>query len=256
MTYEKRLLCFFDLLGFSAAIKQAEQEPKLLEAMSRLFGEFKNGGLETAMYGAVPYLDENGVKTLQEHFGDLLLEKGDEAYKLVATQFSGSFVISAPADNPGACNLLLHAIKIVHLQFFFGIGMLMRGGVALGNVVHERGGALFGPAMIEAYELESRHAVYSRVVVSKDAADFISEKLWFSDLKSAFFKGFDGLTSFDLISAMLHHKTFRNDRNGVEAQLRAVETDILENASAAHPKIAYLLDRWQRESHNFAQKAK
>lgn len=44
MKYEKRLICFFDLLGFSAAIKQAEREPDIAKALFDIFSEFKNGG--------------------------------------------------------------------------------------------------------------------------------------------------------------------------------------------------------------------
>jgi len=252
MKYEKRLICFFDLLGFSAAIKQAEREPDIAKALFDIFSEFKNGGLETAVYGAIPFLDENGIKTCDEHYGAELMNELDPSYRMVATQFSDSFVVSAPVDNPAACDLLLHAIQIVHLQFFFRIGMLMRGGITVGNVVHERGGALFGPAMIEAYELESKHAVYSRVVVSEKASEFIHENLGHSLLAPAFFRGFDGFKVFDLISALLHSSLFRSKKSVVEQQLMAVEKDILENAAAAHPKIAYLLDRWQQDKHRFA----
>lgn len=252
MNYENRLICFFDLLGFTAAIKQAENEPKILEALFSIFSEFKNGGLEMALYGAIPFLDENGLKTCEQIYGSELMNKVDQSYGLVATQFSDSFVISAPANNPGACDLLLRAIQIVHFQFFFSIGMLMRGGIALGNVVHERGGALFGPAMIEAYELENKHAVYSRVVVSKEASEFMKDSLGTFYLSGAFFIGFDGFTTFDLVSALLHSARFKSRKSEIEKQLDAVEKDILENASAAHPKIAYLLDRWRVDSHHFS----
>jgi hypothetical protein len=45
------------------------------------------------------------------------------------------------------------------------IGFLIRGGVTIGNLYHAQG-IVFGPAMVEAYELESRTAVYPRIVVS------------------------------------------------------------------------------------------
>lgn len=253
MNYENRLICFFDLLGFSAAIKQAEQEPAIAASLFKIFSEFKDGGLESALYGAIPFLDVDGMKTCQDYYGDSLMEHADQTYRLVATQFSDSFVISAPADNFAACDLLLRAVQIIHFQFFFSLGMLMRGGITVGKLVHERGGALFGPAMIEAYELESKHAVYSRVLVSKDAATFIDEKLSFSHLKSAFFQGFDGFRVFDLVSALLHSSRFKKERGWVERQLRAVEQDIIQNAPAAHPKIAYLLDRWQQDVHLFSE---
>ncbi|ATB63308.1 hypothetical protein [Pseudomonas mosselii] len=255
MNYENRLICFFDLLGFSAAIKQAEREPELAKRLFEIFSEFKNGGLETALYGEIPFLDVDGMKTCRDYYGEALMEHADQTYRLVATQFSDSFVISAPADNHAACDLLLRAVQIIHFQFFVNLGMLMRGGMAVGNVVHERGGALFGPAMIEAYELESKHAVYARVVLSQDAALFIDKLLSHSQLKSAFFRGFDGFEVFDLISALQASPRFKGERSWVEQRLKDVEDDVLRNAPAAHPKIAYLLDRWRNSRQYFSDSA-
>ena len=43
--------------------------------------------------------------------------------------------------------------------------MLVRGGVTIGKL-HHSGGVVFGEAMVDAYRLESRVAIYPRVVVS------------------------------------------------------------------------------------------
>lgn len=46
------------------------------------------------------------------------------------------------------------------------IGFLLRGGATVGPVHHKRG-VVFGKAMVEAHKLESRHAIYPRVIVSR-----------------------------------------------------------------------------------------
>src|SRR5438105_1445070 len=45
------------------------------------------------------------------------------------------------------------------------IGMLVRGGVTIGKLYHS-GGVVFGEALVDAYRLESRVAIYPRIAVS------------------------------------------------------------------------------------------
>lgn len=245
MKYEKRLTCFIDLLGFKGAIQQSLVEPEVADRLFVLLDEFRDGGLERAIYSEVPFLGEDGPKTCGEYYGDKLLESSDPNYGLTATQFSDSFVLSVPAGNQVSCLMLIKALRIIHIQFFYSIGMLMRGGIAVGNLVHQRGGALYGPAMNEAYQLESNCAVYSRVVASEEASQLIDKSTMDTPLARNFFKGFDGFTSFDLISIYECPGSFQKDIKKLESQLLLVEKDILANAKAAHPKIAYLISRWE-----------
>ena len=145
-----------------------------------LFEQFRGAELEKVVYGTVPYLSENGMISAAEHHGDKIVDVMDKHFDLVVTQFSDSFVISAPADNPASCNLLFRALRLINVQFFFGLGMLMRGGLSIGNLVHRRGGALFGPAMNEAYAIESKAAVYPRVVVSELVYELYSNCLLYT----------------------------------------------------------------------------
>ena len=45
------------------------------------------------------------------------------------------------------------------------LGMLARGGLTIGKL-HHSGGVVFGEAMVDAYRLESRVAIYPRIAVS------------------------------------------------------------------------------------------
>lgn len=49
----------------------------------------------------------------------------------------------------------------------FGNGFPMRGGISLGEIHHQQDLA-FGPAFINAYDLESRSAIYPRIVITED----------------------------------------------------------------------------------------
>lgn len=245
MEYKERLVCFVDLLGFGEAIKQSVEEPELAKRFFEILGEFKNGGLEKAVYGSIPILDENGLSNCGQVFGETVLDRIGPHYDLVATQFSDSFVLSAPADNKYSCALLVRALAVIQLQFFFNVGMLMRGGIAVGKVAHERGGILFGPAMNEAYELESKSAIYARVVASPAAAELLKNALSGGPLEPAFFEGFDGFTAFDLVSVSNCEGFYRPAEPKFADQLGHVEKDILsrKTTAKAHPKVAYLKSR-------------
>lgn len=242
MEYKDRLVCFVDLLGFGATVEQSIKEPELAERLFDLLGEFKNGGLEKAVYSAIPYLSEDGLSTCGDYYGAELMDQVDPEYGLVATQFSDSFVISAPADNIISCQLLIKALRVLHVHFFFNVAMLMRGGIAVGPLVHERGGALFGPAMNKAYNLESNSAIYSRIVIDKGAEVAVRAAAEAADLAKAVFLGFDGFVAIDLVSFTSCTNLY--SREEIRDQLDVVEQDILANASFAHPKIAYLQGRW------------
>jgi hypothetical protein len=46
-------------------------------------------------------------------------------------------------------------------------GIFVRGGISFGDVVHDKN-LLFGPAMTEAYYLESKYAKFPRIILSKE----------------------------------------------------------------------------------------
>ncbi|MBU1176674.1 MAG: hypothetical protein KKH72_14825 [Alphaproteobacteria bacterium] len=83
------------------------------------------------------------------------------------TQFSDCIVISTPAsDSPDdywTFNDTLHRLCALACQN----GFLLRGGVARGAICHlDR--IVYGPALVEAYEIEKYISIYPRIVVSKE----------------------------------------------------------------------------------------
>lgn len=63
-------------------------------------------------------------------------------------------------------------LDLLHIQLqCVGTGVLIRAGVAIGNVhVGPNGkGPVFGPAMVRAFEIESEEAIFPRIVLDEDA---------------------------------------------------------------------------------------
>ena len=87
------------------------------------------------------------------------------------TQFSDSLIISTNYNDAGLLHLIDHIEKIAFN--FLKMGFLCRGGIASGFLFHEEN-VVFGPAMIEAYQLESSEAICPRIILSKEVETYTS----------------------------------------------------------------------------------
>lgn len=140
MGYEDRIVCFLDLLGFKnevACTAQKDVQDKLTRVER----------LEGLLVGLRQIVEGDKEKLFSGR---------------VVTQFSDSIVFSFPAYAEGAVfNAIVNILKVQ--VYLIKNGYLCRGGVARGELVHTPE-MLFGPAMLKAYELESKLAVYPRVI--------------------------------------------------------------------------------------------
>lgn len=165
--YEERLVAFLDILGFKKAVKESEED---LEKRTEIYEFIKSysGSNHTDQIFA-KFERGDGTPSTKEDRKNL-----SKIYKYSFTQFSDSFVFSVKARDRASvgCFPLLIA---EFLKNAFDIGFLIRGGISFGSMIHEENGPAFGPAFIHAYELESRQAVFGRVVVSDKAFQFLSE---------------------------------------------------------------------------------
>lgn len=130
--YEQRLILFLDFLGFSEIVGRTEHDP---DELRRLISAIDVAGDIT-----------EEVKSTQR-----------------VTQFSDSLVVSYRVDETSAVFWLLWNMAMAVLQVAHR-GYLVRGGVTIGPLIHTKR-HLVGPAMIRAYEMESKEAKYPRVIV-------------------------------------------------------------------------------------------
>jgi hypothetical protein len=90
--------------------------------------------------------------------------------------FSDSIIVSSPkllADAPIPPTYSITMIETVSLlqRLFLVNGILIRGGISLGRHFSDDR-VIFSEALIQAYELESKAAIYPRVLLSKDLVDW------------------------------------------------------------------------------------
>ena len=158
--YEEQFTAFIDFLGFSEVSKKADDTSRLkvldlLLSLSALRSEFaiqsapiESGGTSHRIIPAISTFSDHIVISypLERIARDLGPSSNDSAVAF--------FILSG-------FNRLLRSIAAAALR----LGFLIRGGATIGMLYHSRG-VVFGEAMIEAFEIESRVALYPRVVVS------------------------------------------------------------------------------------------
>lgn len=125
------------------------------------------------------------------------------------------------------------------------IGFLIRGGATIGNLYHS-GGIVFGEAMVKAYSLEAKTAIYPRVVLSQDVCN---QTDWIRWGKTFLRRGNDGLYYFNYYRDLVLRSVSPGDRwmDGTKAwsarlnQLLAANLSKLEKESsiAAFSKWAW-----------------
>jgi hypothetical protein len=173
-SYERRVVAFYDFLGWRSKITSAGSDPRLLGQLRRI---------------------------LLRHSRSLSGQQQYAAPDIRFSTFSDNVVISQPASETNIVHVLgtLAAFQLVSVAD----GFLLRGGVTVGDIHHDST-TVFGPALNRAYELESQVADVPRVIVDDAALRELSAAPFFlrSDGKVTFIDPFSAafvrlLTSMD-----------------------------------------------------------
>ncbi|MCM1161012.1 MAG: hypothetical protein NC412_07295 [Roseburia sp.] len=153
--YQKRIIAFIDILGFKTKVDDS------------LISKTVARKLHTALKRILQ------IKLDNEDLSSVLEMK---SYGVEITTFSDSAVISYPADDIDGLFYLL--LDLVHLQLeLASYDVLLRGGITIGDLYHD-GSIVYGPAMNEAYLLESKKAKYPRIIADvHNINDFIKQQV-------------------------------------------------------------------------------
>ena len=133
--FEKRAVAFLDVLGFTSLIKDAEKYPAALS---------KFNGLQATI--------EHHVRFDNDSIGPGVPKSAHPRYLFI----SDSIIISAPLDTDGYDGLAIVGLKSLQIaQNLLESGFLMRGALAVGNVLHEKQN-IFGTGYISAYKAQEQ----------------------------------------------------------------------------------------------------
>ena len=153
-TFEKRVVLFIDILGFREKIENCEKDNSQITQIYKV------------------------LSLMKRHF------KGFKDLRRI--HFSDSIVISFEAENEGAILEIIGKVqslikKVVNQEF------LLRGGIVFGDIYHDKD-FIYGPAMNNAYKLESKEAIVPRIIIQKEIIELSKE------YNPSFFK--DGMENY------------------------------------------------------------
>jgi hypothetical protein len=142
--YEPRVVAFIDILGFGTLVGKLRPDPQLHRKLFRALSEIK-------IYKKLA----GDPKTAQK--------------EIEVSVFSDSIVISATPENQ--YSVIWSALGLQ--SRLLSLGILCRGGIAKGFTYH-KDDMLYGEGMLQAYHLESKTAIYPRIVISPDILPDVS----------------------------------------------------------------------------------
>ncbi|MGT2501164.1 hypothetical protein ACVOMS_10755 [Bradyrhizobium guangxiense] len=146
--YERRIVAFFDVLGWRSNILEAGDEPRRI-----------------ARLASVPRM-----------FSSIVTSAASRVEGAHITSFSDNVVASIPYES---AHLLWMLQSLAAIQMGAALaGFWIRGGVTIGNLHHDRD-IVFGPGLNRAYFLESEVAQVPRIVLDSMVSEF-------ADLQSDF----------------------------------------------------------------------
>ncbi len=159
MKYENRLIAFIDILGFKEIVRSSENDDSKIEFLYSVLNYLKNWEKPESWSLQLVEIEEDAQMRGVENF--------DIRDKTNSTSFSDSIVVSVKVEsnvNETASTLIANLAYIGAILFEQGI--LFRGGLTIGNLIHNENGTVFGQGLIEAYQLESNNAKFPRIVLS------------------------------------------------------------------------------------------
>lgn len=144
--YEECLVTFFDILGFRALLNK-QSAAEIRETMNR-FRRLSKGD------DIAPFHRMKEARVQSEVLAEII---SDAIVRVRTTETQ---------HQDGA--LIWEIIDLIHIQIeCIDKGILLRGAMTIGHmhVGIQLDGPVFGPALVEAYEMEDREVVYPRIAI-------------------------------------------------------------------------------------------
>lgn len=151
MKYENRVVAFIDILGFKSLLddtttKDGGDNEDNINKLVKAYETIKDIWEDDEIYGSLSKPTSRKVSI-----------------------FSDSIVVSFEVGEESQVFSTLLDIKHLIMRLVYR-KILCRGAVAIGKFIHTND-FLFGPALVEAYTLESKAAMYPRIILDRDVID-------------------------------------------------------------------------------------
>jgi len=192
MVYTDRIILFMDLLGFREIVNKTAEHPDFLNDIYEVLHSITSVPISAEAFNIFDYelrprkpkndlphqellmTVYNSSKEISDWTDEQALERKAMS-SLAVTHFSDSLVVSADITDEISVSGLIELAAKVNYRLWREHNILTRGGITVGKLIHEESGALVGPAMVRAYEIESTLAVYPRILIDQSCVALINK---------------------------------------------------------------------------------
>jgi len=151
VSYEIRTVAFIDILGFSDLVSRSVNDAVFL---NKLYDAVKVVEYQGRIWVAQASISPNDSPEQKKVQIDAMDFRSHAFSDCIVLSQRGTFVVQ----------LFISVAQL--MMALMDLGVLVRGGISIGPLYHDTN-IVFGPALIEAYKLESRSAKSPRVLVSE-----------------------------------------------------------------------------------------
>jgi hypothetical protein len=182
--FENRLVCFIDILGFTEIIEKFEKtkDTSIIETIKSAF--------DKAIQNLENPISDKSAEILNVSEEKINHLKNDIFFKT----FSDNIIISFTYDDSNFLARLQLLVTFSNIfQYSLTVqGVYTRGGISFGSFYSDKN-IIFSNALVKAYNLESKTAIYPRIVIDKT----IIEKIEKYDTQNLITYGLTELIYFD-----------------------------------------------------------
>lgn len=183
--YSERMVAFLDILGFERIVDKSRNDPELVKKLVNILMRSK----------------QIALSVLKAKLTILQVDPNQYVYRA----FSDTSVISGPYVSHDDLSFI--SMWIMYYQYFLlkEEQSFLRGAVVYGDIYHNED-VMFGPALIDAYRLESDDvkAVWPRVLIDESLLNKVSE----TELRRDFFeilrRDDNNIVYFDYLRELFH----------------------------------------------------
>lgn len=226
---EQRTVAFVDILGFSEEVKKLARRPAgFPRIVKALLGASAVGD---------PAGSENDVLSI-------MASQQGEQYEvdLQYAFFSDCTYVSARSVAGGTDKVL--SVVLDYTKHLLMRGFFVRGGISRGLAAH-REGMVVGPAVLAAYSIELKAAVYPRIVIEDAVARDLLAIADEPNATATIRRGEDGLYFVDILTTL----GLRDDGEAILRQARKLIVKRLEKRRSLDIDAKW---RWLAAQHNRA----
>ncbi|WP_277587532.1 hypothetical protein [Psychrobacillus antarcticus] len=162
VNYEKKLVLFLDVLGFSNLVRESMDDNQKFKMILEFLSDLQTYIKEQQEF---EIKHEEFQRIIKKVIGKNSEQQYENPSKFEYTMFSDSLVISLSFKSFESLKGLITRMGILQAKYM-SKGMLLRGGITFGELHHE-GSICFGPAFLRAYELECNIAKYPRILIDR-----------------------------------------------------------------------------------------